>query len=68
MAVDLHDDAITEQDQSDKVMFQLFEGVAPRRYQTFFMSNRERKKDGAAIKYSQSKSSHIDIQLLESYR
>lgn len=32
------------------------------------MSNRERKKDGAAIKYSQSKSSHIDIQLLESYR
>ncbi|GAJ71009.1 deoxycytidylate deaminase-related protein [Vibrio sp. JCM 18904] len=30
LAVDLHDDAITEQDQSDKVMFQLFEGgVAP---------------------------------------
>ncbi|EMC0409340.1 deoxycytidylate deaminase [Vibrio fluvialis] len=68
LAVDLHDDAITEQEQDGKVMFQLFEGVAPRRFQTFFTSNRERKKDGIAQKYSQPTSSHIDIQLLESYR
>lgn len=68
LALDLHDDAITEQEQSGKVIFQLFEGVAPRRYQRFFMNGGARKKNGEARRYTKDKISHIDIQFLDSYR
>ncbi|VCU60097.1 deoxycytidylate deaminase-related protein [Tritonibacter mobilis] len=47
MAIPLHSDAISEdpEDRDGKVLFQQFDGVAPRNYLKFFRSERERKGD-----------------------
>lgn len=53
LALELHDDAITEVNEHGKVIFESFEGVSPRRYQKFFFSTDERKDSfGNAEKYS----------------
>ena len=70
LALDLHDDSITEIPDDNKVMFQTFEGISPRRYQKFFFApyDRKDKMEGLALKNSVQTRYQIDIQLLESYR
>ncbi|MDT9105868.1 hypothetical protein RSW49_23305, partial [Escherichia coli] len=68
LALELHDDAITEVNESGKVLFESFEGVSPRRYHKFFFSTDERKDSkGNAEKYSTKYKNHIDIQFIDSY-
>ncbi|HCM0000439.1 TPA: cytidine deaminase, partial [Escherichia coli] len=68
LALELHDDAITEVNEHGKVIFESFEGVSPRRYQKFFFSTDERKDSfGNAEKYSTKYKNHIDIQFIDSY-
>ncbi|HCB3776755.1 TPA: cytidine deaminase, partial [Escherichia coli] len=54
LALDLHNDAITKNEESSKVIFCDFEGVSPRRYHKFFRPTDERKDDktGAANKFN----------------
>ncbi|WP_312590119.1 anti-phage dCTP deaminase [Vibrio cholerae] len=51
LALELHDDSIIDNidDAESKLVFTTFEGVAPRRYQKFFFSTADRKKDGIAV-------------------
>ncbi|MEQ9847146.1 anti-phage dCTP deaminase [Pectobacterium brasiliense] len=66
LALRLHNDAITEQNDSDKVKFELFEGVSPRRYQKFFLAKGDRKDKAGKATLSTSKyGNHIDIQFLD---
>lgn len=66
LALRLHNDSITEQNDSNKVKFELFEGVSPRRYQKFFLASGDRKdKDGKANILTSKYGNHIDIQFLD---
>jgi len=68
LALELHDDAITEVNENGKVIFESFEGVSPRRYNKFFFSTDERKdKHGNAEKYATKYKNHIDIQFIDGY-
>lgn len=68
LALELHDDAITEVNECGKVLFESFEGVSPRRYHKFFFSTDERKdRNGNAEKYATKYKNHIDIQFIDSY-
>ncbi|PKB16485.1 anti-phage dCTP deaminase [Flavobacterium sp. 5] len=50
LGITLHDDAITEDETStDKVRILIFDGVAPRKYLTFFTNFAERKQNGKII-------------------
>ncbi|MEL1245233.1 anti-phage dCTP deaminase [Flavobacterium sp. DGU11] len=49
-APELHDDSITENEKvNNKVQLLVFDGVAPRRYLTFFNQNRNRKRLGKSL-------------------
>jgi deoxycytidylate deaminase len=66
LAIDLHDDAITNNLDQDKVIFQPFEGISPRRYAKFFFPSAERKNDeGKAVKITTKYNHHVDIQYLD---
>lgn len=70
LALDLHDDAICDSNStsSDKVIFEQFEGVSPRRYSTLFLSRTNRKNnDGNVIKVSVRYGSHADNQFKDSF-
>ncbi|MCL1063049.1 deaminase [Shewanella benthica] len=68
LALDLHDDAITNLSDQNKVMFEPFEGISPRRYVKFFFPSADRKDDdGKAVKVTTKYKNHVDIQLLDSY-
>ena len=71
LALQLHDDTICQPDHSpspEKVLFENFEGVAPKRYAKFFAYNRKRKDEqGKPINYSIEESYHVDTQYLDSY-
>jgi deoxycytidylate deaminase len=50
LCLTLHDDAITEDENStEKVRILIFDGVAPRKYLTFFTNFAERKRDGKTL-------------------
>lgn len=68
LALELHDDAIVDNvdDATSKLAFTTFEGVAPRRYQKFFFSTADRKKDGLALTKCSKYDNHVDIQFLDS--
>ena len=68
LALELHDDAIVDNvdDTTSKLAFTTFEGVAPRRYQKFFFSTSDRKKDGLAVAKCSKYDNHVDIQFLDS--
>lgn len=68
LALELHDDAIVDNvdDTTSKLAFTTFEGVAPRRYQKFFFSTADRKKDGIAVSRCSKYDNHVDIQFLDS--
>ena len=70
LALDLHDDSITKSEDHSKVIFSDFEGVAPRRYNKFFMPTDERKDEitGEAFKFNTKYKNHIDVQYLDSHR
>lgn len=70
LAIQLHGDAICHPDNKigEKVLFENFEGVSPRRYNNFFGFNKPRKDtQGKAIFYKINESGHVDPQYLESY-
>ncbi|EKY3922761.1 anti-phage dCTP deaminase [Enterobacter kobei] len=70
LALDLHNDAITKNEESSKVSFCDFEGVSPRRYNKFFRPTDERKDSstGNAKKFNVRYNNHIDVQYLDDYR
>lgn len=50
LCLTLHEDAITEDENcKDKVRILIFDGVAPRKYLTFFTNFAERKKEGKTL-------------------
>jgi deoxycytidylate deaminase len=50
LCLTLHEDAITEDENcNDKVRILIFDGVAPRKYLTFFTNFAERKKEGRTL-------------------
>ncbi len=57
LCLDLHNDAITENEQEEgKVKVLVYDGVAPRRYLEFFTKQRERKtKTGTKMNYELTK-------------
>jgi deoxycytidylate deaminase len=66
LALDLHDDAITNNLDQNKVIFQPFEGISPRRYSKFFFPSAERKNnEGKAVKITTKYNNHVDIQYLD---
>lgn len=66
LALRLHNDSISELNEEEKVIFELFEGVSPRRYQKFFQLSGERKDPHGKAKLLTSKyGNHIDIQFLD---
>lgn len=72
LAEDLHGDSISHGepagDDISKVVFDNFEGTAPRRYTKFFGYNRPRKDHlGKPITYEIRTSHHVDSQQLYSY-
>ncbi|MEZ8158934.1 anti-phage dCTP deaminase [Vibrio splendidus] len=68
LAMQLHGDAITDSNESNKVSFEAFEGVAPNRYESFFKFNNKRKdKTGRAIEFDIIECHHVDAQYLDSY-
>lgn len=71
LALELHSDSICQSDKdssSNKVLFENFEGVAPKRYAKFFGHERRRKDNaGKPIEYSIDESYHVDSQYLDNY-
>lgn len=67
LALELHDDAITDTQEKNKVIFEPFEGVSPRRYSKFFQASKRKDKGGKAIISQPRDSHHIDPQFLDSY-
>ncbi|MCU7937239.1 MAG: deoxycytidylate deaminase [Candidatus Thiodiazotropha sp. (ex Dulcina madagascariensis)] len=54
LATDLHGEAISsEVEVKNKVAFIHFEGVAPRKYQDFFLSNSDRKNNDGTLKLNE---------------
>jgi deoxycytidylate deaminase len=68
LALKLHDDSISDSDESSKVIFSPFEGVSPNRFDKFFKSTSSRKdKDGKMIASIPMNSKHVDVQYLDGY-
>lgn len=68
LALKLHDDAISDSNEKDKVILVPFEGVSPRRFEVFFRYNGHRKSDdGRAIKIRVSDSYHADSEFIDNY-
>jgi deoxycytidylate deaminase len=71
LAVQLHGDSICHPEnrtEEQKVLFENFEGVSPKRYAKFFGYNQKRKSDdGRVISHTVVNSGHVDPQHLDSY-
>ena len=70
LAINLHSDSICQPEnlKKDKVIFENFEGVAPRRYEKFFRLNSDRKSpEGKLLTNRITTASHVDPQYLDSY-
>jgi deoxycytidylate deaminase len=71
LAIRLHGDAIYHPENGsmdNKVVFQSFEGVAPKRYAKFFGFNQKRKDGAGKVQhYTVISSDHVDPQYLDSY-
>ena len=79
-AIDLHNDSIEHDSGNNtsllannrasdphKVQFLHFEGVAPRKYQSFFKADKPRKEDGMAIRIEPARQRNRSVQYLDSY-
>jgi len=69
LAIDLHSDSIcVEENSIEKLRIESFEGVAPTRYQSFFLAKEKRKDDnGAAITNTLKDLDHINSVLVAKY-
>ncbi len=68
LAIKLHDDSLSNSNDTDKVILTPFEGVSPRRFETFFRQNSRRKDDdGRVIKVKIHNSYHADSELIDNY-
>lgn len=71
LATQLHGDTICHPEnrtREEKVLFENFEGVSPKRYAKFFGFNKPRKgPEGRVITYAIIDSGHVDPQYLDSY-
>lgn len=69
LAMTLHSDAISiDQVSSDKVLFEYFEGVSPKRYASFFAFNLKRKDAaGLAVQVMSKTAGPISQEILDSY-
>lgn len=67
LALRLHDDSISDKEEGDKVSFEPFKGVAPRRYSKFFQAVNDRKQNGKAVSTPLINSEHVDPQYLDAY-
>ncbi|EOX3376125.1 anti-phage dCTP deaminase [Vibrio cholerae] len=68
LAMKLHDDSITDAEEDEKVKLSPFEGVSPKRFETFFRSNGNRKDDdGRVIKVKVHDSFHADSEFIDNY-
>ncbi|ATR77805.1 hypothetical protein CTI69_29340 (plasmid) [Klebsiella pneumoniae] len=69
LALELHDDAITEVNEHGKVIFESFEGVSPRRYQKISSFLQMKGKIVSVTQKSTPLNikNHIDIQFIDSY-
>ncbi|RPZ31848.1 deoxycytidylate deaminase [Pseudomonas aeruginosa] len=70
LAMELHEDAISSDSQvKNKTTFDNFEGVAPRKYSSFFFSRGDRKDEqGSAIDIVKQDARHIGVEFLDSYQ
>lgn len=69
LAFDLHNDSLCSEESSDsKVKVESFEGVAPTKYQVFFLSRGNRKdQDGKAVKIPIKDLNHIASDIVAKY-
>ncbi|MGI2258641.1 anti-phage dCTP deaminase [Shewanella sp. GXUN23E] len=68
LAIKLHQDAITDISENNKVIFNPFEGVSPDMFERFFKSLSNRKdEEGKAIRIRVNDLYHVDSQYLDSY-
>lgn len=68
LALKLHDDSMSDSEENLKVHLSPFEGVSPRRFETFFKSNGNRKSDdGKVIKVKVHDSHHADSEFIDNY-
>lgn len=68
LALKLHDDAISDSVEDNKVHFQPYEGVSPARYNAFFkMSSPRKDNQGLALRNNIIEAVHVDPQYLDSY-
>jgi len=68
LALKLHDDAISDSNETKKVSFEPYEGVSPSRYMAFFHMVSPRKDDsGNAVVKNIESANHIDGQYLDNY-
>lgn len=68
LALTLHDDSITKGTDQNKVQLRPFQGVSPKRYQTFFSNTSPKKDDkGKMIITDRESQQHIDKQYVDSY-
>ncbi|EGR0697972.1 deoxycytidylate deaminase [Vibrio parahaemolyticus] len=68
LAIKLHDDSLAESSGVEKVILTPFEGVSPRRFETFFRQNSKRKDDeGRVIKVKIHDSYHADSEFIDNY-
>ncbi|HCF4373736.1 anti-phage dCTP deaminase [Pseudomonas aeruginosa] len=68
LATTLHFDAISDTPKKDRIVFENFEGVAPRKYLSFFSSSSERKDaHGRASQVVNKDAELVTAELLDSY-
>jgi len=68
LALKLHDDAISDSNEAEKVSFEPYEGVSPTRYMAFFHMVSPRKDSGGnAVVKNIETANHIDGQYLDNY-
>ncbi|EHY9861130.1 deoxycytidylate deaminase [Vibrio parahaemolyticus] len=68
LAIKLHDDSLAESSGVEKVILTPFEGVSPRRFESFFRQNSKRKdNEGRVIKVKIHDSYHADSEFIDNY-
>ncbi len=64
LCIDLHNDSLTEEEnETEKVKILIYDGVAPRRYQEFFLFNKPRKKGSGQLNVQNKKEAKPKNQL-----
>lgn len=68
LALTLHEDSMTQNNEADKVLIRPFHGVAPHRYKTlFFNSSPKKDGNGHLITTDKADQSHVYTEYVDSY-